>query len=94
MRKAGNRLRITAQLVNVSDGYQLWSERFDRQFEDVFAIQDEISKAIVENLEVRLLPGRNSTIVQPPTENLEAHNAFLKGVITSYSIHYTKLYDN
>jgi TolB-like protein len=55
IRKAGNKLRITAQLINVSDGYHLWSEKYDRDMEDIFAIQDEISLAIVDNLKVKLL---------------------------------------
>ena len=55
VRKIGKRLRITAQLINVADGYHLWSERYDRELEDVFAIQDEISLAIVNNLKIKLL---------------------------------------
>ena len=58
VRKSGNRLRITAQLINVADGYHLWSERYDRELVDVFAIQDEISQAIVNTLEVQLLGKR------------------------------------
>src|SRR5262249_17256477 len=54
VRKAGNRLRITAQLVNVSDGYHLWSDRYDRQLEDVFAVQDEIAENIARALRVVL----------------------------------------
>ena len=54
VRKIGNRIRITAQLVNVENGYQLWSETYDRQLEDVFAMQDEISRAIVDALKLRL----------------------------------------
>ena len=54
MRKVGNRIRITAQLINVENGYHLWSETYDRQLEDVFAIQDEISRAIVDALKLRL----------------------------------------
>ena len=56
MRKAGNRVRITAQLINVSDGCQLWSESFDREMKDVFAIQDEIAQSVVGALEVTLSP--------------------------------------
>src|SRR5437899_1586109 len=54
VRTAGSRLRVTAHLVNASDGYQLWSERFDRQMEDIFEIQDEIAKQVMEALKVRL----------------------------------------
>ena len=79
VRKAGDRLRITAQLVNVADGYQLWSERYDRQLEDVFAIQDEIARAIAERLEVTLKGERKSPLVTPATDDLEAYELYLKG---------------
>jgi serine/threonine-protein kinase len=80
VRKAGNRLRITAQLITVSDGSHLWSERFDRTLEDVFAIQDEIALAIVDNLKVRLLGDDRAAIVKRYTDSLEAHNAYLEGL--------------
>lgn len=76
VRKIGNRIRISAQLVNVENGYQLWAESYDRQFEDVFAIQDEISRAIVESLKLRL--GSESDQLVVPTKNLEAYNIYLK----------------
>jgi len=79
VRKAGNRLRITAQLINVSDGYHLWSEKYDRDMEDVFAIQDEISLAIVEKLKVKLLKGEKTRMVKRHTEDNEAFNLYLKG---------------
>ncbi|MCK4931878.1 MAG: protein kinase, partial [Candidatus Aminicenantes bacterium] len=79
VRKAGNRLRITAQLIDVTDGYHLWSERYDRDMDDIFAIQDEISLAIVDNLKVKLLKGEKTKIVKRHTENKEAHNLYLKG---------------
>jgi len=79
VRKAGNRFRITAQLVNVADGYHLWSERFDRQMEDVFAIQDEISLAIVDKLKLKLLKEEKAKLVKHHTENLDAYNFYLKG---------------
>jgi len=78
VRKAGDRLRITAQLINVTDGYHLWSERFDRRLEDVFEIQDEISLAIVEKLEVKLLGKEQEAVVKRHTENLDAYNAYLQ----------------
>jgi TolB-like protein/Tfp pilus assembly protein PilF len=78
VRKAGNRLRITAQLINVADGYHLWSERYDRDLEDVFAIQDEISLAITEKLKVQLLGEERDGAAARP-ENLEAYNLYLKG---------------
>jgi len=79
VRKAGNRLRVTAQLVNVADGYQLWSERYDRQLEDVFQIQDEISAAIVSALKVRLLGESAPPAVKRHTDNIEAYQLYLKG---------------
>ena len=77
VRKVGNRIRITAQLVNVENGYHLWSETYDRQLEDVFAIQEEISRAIVEALKLRL--GSGTEHVVAPTKNLEAYSLYLKG---------------
>ncbi len=79
VRKAANRLRVTAQLINVRDGYHLWSERYDRELDDVFAIQDEIAQAIVSNLEVKLGRGSDPRLVKAPTANLEAYNLFLEG---------------
>jgi len=79
VRKAGLRLRITVQLVNAADGYQLWSERYDRDMEDVFAIQDEISLAIVDTLKVRLLEGEKTRLLNRFTADLEAYNLCLKG---------------
>jgi serine/threonine protein kinase len=77
VRKVGKRVRITAQLINVTDGYHLWSETYDRQLEDVFAIQDEISRAIVDALKVRL--GGDTTHLVAPTKNIEAYTLYLKG---------------
>ena len=77
VRKVGNRIRITAQLINVESGYHLWSESYDRQLEDVFAIQDEISRAIVEALKLRLGSDTDQLVV--PTKNLDAYNLYLKG---------------
>jgi TolB-like protein/tetratricopeptide (TPR) repeat protein len=77
VRRAGNRLRMTAQLVKVSDGYHLWSQRFDRELTDVFAVQDEISQAIVEKLRVRLAGDR--PLVKRHTDNVEAYHLFLRG---------------
>jgi len=79
VRRAGNRLRITAQLVRVADGMHLWSERFDRQLDDVFAIQDEISLTIVDRLKVQLLPSEEARVVKRHTVDQEAHNLYLKG---------------
>jgi serine/threonine protein kinase/Tfp pilus assembly protein PilF len=79
VRKAGNRLRITAQLIKVADGYHLWSERFDRAMDDVFAIQDEISLAIVDKLKITLLEDEKDALAKRATENLPAYNLFLQG---------------
>jgi len=76
VRRSGNRVRVTAQLVKASDGYHLWSQRFDREMTDVFAIQDEISQAIVEKLRVRLAGDR--PMVKRYTENLAAYDLCLK----------------
>ncbi len=78
VRKIGNRIRINAQLVDVTNGYQLWSETYDRQLEDVFAIQEEISRAIVDALKVKLI-GLEEQFVKPTTESLDAYTLYLKG---------------
>ncbi len=79
VRKAGNKLRITAQLINVSDGYHLWSERYDREMEDVFVIQDEITFAIVDKLKIELLGKEKQGLVKRHTDNQEAYSFYLKG---------------
>ncbi|MEN8193822.1 MAG: hypothetical protein ABFS12_13450 [Bacteroidota bacterium] len=78
VRKDGNRVRITAQLIKVEDGSHLWSERFDRDFDDVFAIQDEISMAIVDTLKIKLLKTEKEAVISYKPENIEAYNLFLK----------------
>jgi serine/threonine-protein kinase len=79
VRKAGNRIRITGQLIKISDGYHLWSDRYDRELSDIFEVQDEISMAIVDKLKVKLLGGEHEQIVKRPTDNLDAYNLYLKG---------------
>jgi len=79
VRKAGNRLRITAQLINVEDGYHLWSERYDRELEDIFAIQDEVALEIVDKLKIELLGGERERLTKRYTEDQEAYNFYLKG---------------
>ncbi len=79
VRKMGNRLRITAQLVNVADGYHLWSERYDRELEDVFAIQDDISQAIVKALRVILTEGEKKAIEKGRVVNVQAYDFYLRG---------------
>ena len=79
VRKMGNRLRIAAQLTNVADGYQLWSERFDRDVEDVFAIQDEISQAIFNSLRVILSEGEKKAIERDRSVDVQAYEYYLRG---------------
>jgi serine/threonine protein kinase/Tfp pilus assembly protein PilF len=80
VRKAGNRLRITAQLINVEDGYHLWSERYDREMNDVFAIQDDVTLAIVDKLKIKLLSGDKTRLLKRSTDNMDAYNLYLKGL--------------
>ncbi len=77
VRKAGNRVRITAQLIDGAAGDHLWADRFDRDLTDIFAIQDEISKAIVDALKVKLLPEEKKAIENRGTSNVDAYNLYL-----------------
>ena len=79
VRKSGSRLRINAQLINAEDGYHLWSERYDRELDDIFLVQEEMASAIVEELKVQLLSGGNGQLVRRPTDNVEAYNLYLRG---------------
>jgi len=79
VRKSGQRLRITAQLVNVEDGYHLWSGQFDREMKDIFDIQEEISLTIVDHLKLKLLKDEKEKILKRPTEDHEAYDYYLKG---------------
>ena len=79
VQKAGNRLRITVQLISVSDGYHIWSERFDKSMDDVFAVQDEIAMAIVDRLAVKLRKGEKEKITKRHTHSKKAYNLYLKG---------------
>jgi serine/threonine protein kinase/Tfp pilus assembly protein PilF len=79
VRKSGNRLRIMAQLINVADGYHIWSERCDRELQDIFEVQDEIAKTIAERLKVTLGVERQKPFVRAGTKNLEAYQLYLKG---------------
>jgi TolB-like protein/Tfp pilus assembly protein PilF len=79
VRKLGNRLRITVQLVNAADGYHLWSERYDRTVDDVFAIQDEIAREITDRLRVKLTARHVEAIIKPPTTNIDAYDLYLRG---------------
>jgi len=79
VRKAGNRLRITGQLIDGGSGGHVWAERYDRDLTDIFAIQDEITRTIVEQLKVRLVPAEKRAIGQAPTASVEAYTCYLKG---------------
>ncbi|MBK8983510.1 MAG: tetratricopeptide repeat protein [Ignavibacteria bacterium] len=81
VRKAGNRVRITAQLINTSDGYHVWSENFDRDITDIFEVQDEISSIIVNKCRVNLSAKEHEEkILKAPTQNLDAYTLYLKGL--------------
>jgi len=86
VRKAGNRLRVTSQLINVADGYHLWSERYDRQLEDVFAIQDEIAENIVRALRVVLGEDEKRALEKPRAENVKAYEYYLRGRQVQYQM--------
>jgi adenylate cyclase len=85
VRKAGGRVRITAQLVDASSNDHVWAERFDRDLNDIFALQDEISEAIVRALKVKLLPAEKQAIAQRGTDNVEAYNLYLRA--RQYFVH-------
>ena len=79
VRRAGNRLRITAQLINVADGYHIWSERYDRELEDIFEIQDEIARTIADRLKVTLKGEEQAPVAARATDNVKAYEAYVKG---------------
>jgi eukaryotic-like serine/threonine-protein kinase len=79
VRRAGIRVRVTAQLVDVDSGFQLWSERYDRELTDIFAIQDEIATAIAKRFEVILGAEASGRLVQPGTTNLKAYDLYVRG---------------
>jgi len=79
VRKAGPRVRVTGQLISSKDGGHVWADRYDRDLTDIFAIQDEITHAIVEELKVKLLPQEKKSIGQTPTDNVEAYTYYLRG---------------
>ncbi len=81
VRRAGNKVRVTAQLMNTRDGFQLWSERYDRSLDDIFAIQDEIARSIVEHMRsaLGLHEETKAKLVARPTDDLQAYELFLRG---------------
>ncbi len=80
VQRTGNRVRILTQLINASDGYHLWSERFDCEMDDIFAIQDEIAGAIIDKLKVKLLPHEKKAVLKRYTDSVDAYQLYLKGL--------------
>ena len=79
VRTAGNRIRITAQLISLRDGYHLWAERFDRQVEDIFDLQNEVSQKIVDALKISLSDTERELLTQKPTDDLLAYDFYMRG---------------
>jgi TolB-like protein len=88
LRRAGSRLRITTQLMDARTNFPVWSERYDRQMEDVFELQDEIARKIAEALRVTLTPQEQEALAAKPTENLQAYDLYLRG--KSYARRWTR----
>ena len=89
VRKSGNTLRITAQLIKASDGTHIWSETYDREMNDIFTVQSEIARTIAQKFEIEITPEANVKIDQTPTKNIEAYDQFQKG----YYFMYKKYFD-
>jgi serine/threonine protein kinase/Tfp pilus assembly protein PilF len=87
VRKSGNRVRITAQVINAADGYHLWSERYDREMQDIFDVQDEITLAVVDALKVKLFGQEQAAVLKRHTRSAEAHEFYLRGL--SYFMRWT-----
>src|SRR6476661_4126904 len=79
VRKQGDRVRIVAELVNAADGIQLWTRTFDRELKDIFAVQEQIARAVAESLKVTLLGSQDRSAQRGAAGNVEAHNAYLQG---------------
>lgn len=79
VRRSGNHLRISVQLINAADGYHIWSERYDREMRDIFDVQDEITLAVVDALKMRLMGQQKDLVLKRYTENTEAYHLYLKG---------------
>jgi adenylate cyclase len=79
VRKAGSRIRITAQLIDATSGYHIWSEKFDTQIDDIFAIQDEIAQSIANRLNLTFTVDQGDSVLLPDTENIQAYDAYLRG---------------
>ena len=87
VQKADQQVRITAQLIEATTGYHLWSEQYDRPLKDIFALQDEIVQKIVTTLKLQLTLQEQGYIVRKHTDNLEAYDAFLRGVGVLFPLH-------
>jgi adenylate cyclase len=79
VRKAGNRVRVTGQLIDAASGAHIWAERFDRDLTDIFAVQDELTQEIISALKIKLSEGEKALLVAGGTKNVEAHDLFLRG---------------
>jgi eukaryotic-like serine/threonine-protein kinase len=79
VRKSGSQLRVSTQLISVKDGYQLWSDSYDRDLADIFAVQEDVARSIVAALRVRLAPAPDAALAVRPTADLEAYDLYLKG---------------
>jgi eukaryotic-like serine/threonine-protein kinase len=80
VRREGNSVRVTAQLVNAADGYHIWSNTYDREVKDVFALEDELARSIAQTLRRKLIGGELATLVKSSTTNQEAHDLYLRGL--------------
>ena len=87
VRKSGNKLRITAQLINAADGYQIWSKRYDGEMKDVFDLQDDITLAVIDELKVQFLSGEKTAIRNRYADNVEAYQLYLKGRFHILKLH-------
>jgi serine/threonine protein kinase/Tfp pilus assembly protein PilF len=79
IRKVENRIRVIVRLINVSDGFLLWADEYEREFSDIFAIQDDISRSVVQKLQIKLIGTTGSRLIKRYTDNLEAYTTYLKG---------------
>ena len=79
VRKAGNRVRITGQLIDAVTGGHLWAERYDRDLTDIFEVQDDVTRRIVDALKVTLSPAENARLADSGTHNIDAYDYFLRG---------------
>ncbi|HEX5387710.1 MAG TPA: protein kinase [Gemmatimonadales bacterium] len=80
VRRSGDRVRVSAQLISVKDGFQLWSESYDRKLADIFAVQEDVARSIVSALRLKLAPARDSALAVRPTHDLVAYDLYLKGL--------------